>query len=101
MWKNVKFIVLEMKERMTEGRPGHHAYSGLSNGYSLGRIHCLKNVYVPPSRELCARISSVISTTSAYSCAAVVAAALGVASGAPLSCIAGHRDSTSEGRAPL
>ena len=38
---------------MTEGRPGHHAYWGLSDGRSPGRINCLKNACVPPSRELC------------------------------------------------
>ena len=82
-----------------EGLPYHRAYSGPLDGRSLARIRCLKNV--PPSRELCARILSVILMTSAYSCTAAVAAALVVASGAPLSCIAGLRDSTSEGRAPL
>ena len=80
-----------------EGLPYHRVYSGPLDGRSLARIRCLKNVCVPPSRELCARILSVILMTSAYSCAAAVAAA----SGAPLSCIAGLRDSTSEGRAPL
>ena len=84
-----------------EGLPYHRAYSGPLDGRSLARIRCLKNVCVPPSRELCARILSVILMTSAYSCAAAVAAALRMASGAPLSCIAGLRDSTSEGRAPL
>ena len=91
----------KLMERMTEGRLGHHASWGSSYGRSPARTHCLMNVGVPPSRELCAVISSVTLTTSACSFAAVVALALGVESVTPLSCIEVLRDSISEGSALL